>query len=344
MIRELRHGLLLGLALLGGLPAPVSADTEVAWRKRMPDGSVITLVGVFVGERRELTYSRGNLAIQVHEGLTIWTTRTRISPTNWGFTKTVLVDEEGQEQEFAYEGPTLFLGPPPTSVEEGWGLSPLPRPGRPLRLRIYSARTDPLPAPVEFHLPPVEELRARQFVGRHPNLLMAEAVSRGDTGIIRMLLDRGAHPNVRDEQGLTPLMMAALAGDVPLAKLLLDQGAALDVRTPSGGLTALFHAIFWRRSAEMAELLLSRGADPNLPTMRVEPLWWALGSRERRGNARIVQALVRRGAKLNTRTEERLTPLAYAKKIKNREMVEVLRRAGASDGSPYRRKYPKRRR
>lgn len=52
--------------------------------------------------------------------------------------------------------------------------------------------------------------------------------------LLRILLNRGANPNLTPEWGLTPLMAAAIQGNVPAISVLLEKGADPGRRTPSG--------------------------------------------------------------------------------------------------------------
>ena len=66
--------------------------------------------------------------------------------------------------------------------------------------------------------------------------------------------------NAKGQDGWTPLMYAALYGNVESCKLLLDRGAAVNARNDAGG-TALMYAV---DDVAKTKLLLERGADPNL--------------------------------------------------------------------------------
>lgn len=54
---------------------------------------------------------------------------------------------------------------------------------------------------------------------------MHSAVSRLQSDVIRILLEAGANPNVRQSAGWTPLHAAAANGDITSVDLLLDAGA-----------------------------------------------------------------------------------------------------------------------
>jgi ankyrin repeat protein len=120
------------------------------------------------------------------------------------------------------------------------------------------------------------------------------AAGHGDRGIVKVLLERGADVEARNEllsvwsiekietgksdarvlydrmgmlhakkhHGWTALMWAARNGQADLVNLLIDSGANMNAITKDGW-TALVHAID-NKHVETAQLLLERGADPNL--------------------------------------------------------------------------------
>jgi ankyrin repeat protein len=76
------------------------------------------------------------------------------------------------------------------------------------------------------------------------------------------LLAGGADPDASDEQGFTPLHMAAQEGSLAAARALLDGGASVDSVNEFGN-TPLLVAVFNSRGrGDLIELLRSRGADP----------------------------------------------------------------------------------
>jgi len=60
------------------------------------------------------------------------------------------------------------------------------------------------------------------------------AASVGDVETMRLLLDRGADPNARQQLGFTPLHAAAGNGDLEMGKLLVARGADRHARTDDG--------------------------------------------------------------------------------------------------------------
>lgn len=99
--------------------------------------------------------------------------------------------------------------------------------------------------------------------GELPVRLLAEAVQRGQTGAVQVLLDLGVDVDSRFTSGSTALYEAALKGDSGIAALLLSRGANVNQREDASGTTPLYAAAaFGRREA--VSLLLLWGADPNL--------------------------------------------------------------------------------
>lgn len=86
-------------------------------------------------------------------------------------------------------------------------------------------------------------------------------VERKDATWLAFLLQKGANPNIRDKEGLTPLMLATQLRFVDGAKILLAENADVNDANKQGE-TALIRAVQLRDS-EMVRLLLARGADPD---------------------------------------------------------------------------------
>jgi ankyrin repeat protein len=86
-------------------------------------------------------------------------------------------------------------------------------------------------------------------------------VVRGrDLKWVRFLLARGARPDIQNQDGDTPLMVAAGIGWVEAAEALLSVRANVNLPN-NGGETPLIRAV-QRRDVQMVRLLLSRGANP----------------------------------------------------------------------------------
>ena len=63
---------------------------------------------------------------------------------------------------------------------------------------------------------------------------LAFAAYQGFPEIVKLLLDRGAVPDAKDDSGRTPLMQAAWNGHAEVAELLLDRGAGIDAQDGQG--------------------------------------------------------------------------------------------------------------
>ncbi len=92
-------------------------------------------------------------------------------------------------------------------------------------------------------------------------LLAASEASRGNEAAA-LLLAAGANPNVRDENGATPLLMAVLMKNAELVDLLIAHGAVLD-DTGFKGKTPLMWAAHTGAS-DIVDKLLAAGADAEM--------------------------------------------------------------------------------
>jgi len=103
------------------------------------------------------------------------------------------------------------------------------------------------------------------------------------------LLRRGMDANHMNWHRFTVLHHVSAEGDVAKAQLLLDHGAAIDALDEEYRSTPLGMAARWGRK-EMIELLLERGADPNLAgDPWATPLAWA----RKKGHGEIEPVLIR---------------------------------------------------
>ncbi|KAK7085398.1 hypothetical protein SK128_000895 [Halocaridina rubra] len=104
----------------------------------------------------------------------------------------------------------------------------------------------------------------------------------GFYGIVSALLERGAEVNITDEEGFTPLMVAALNGHSKVVRLLLEKGANPNTTRLDTGETAL-HLAMNSNSMATARVLLDFEADIGLRTSNegLTPLHFAaeFGSR-----------------------------------------------------------------
>jgi ankyrin repeat protein len=107
----------------------------------------------------------------------------------------------------------------------------------------------------------------------------------GDVGSMRLLLDKGADVNIRNDAGATALLWAV--DDVEKTRLLLDHAANVNARSEDG-LTALTVAASQAGSGSVVRLLLEHGAK-----LEGQP---ALSAAASAGDEAVMRMLLDRGA------------------------------------------------
>ncbi|HSP66327.1 MAG TPA: ankyrin repeat domain-containing protein, partial [Bryobacteraceae bacterium] len=126
-----------------------------------------------------------------------------------------------------------------------------------------------------------------------------------------------------DFTGQTPFLRAALAGDITVMRLLLDKGADPNIAT-FAGTTALMAAsgVNWMTGQtfteskeavmEAVQLCLDKGADVNAKnSMGVTAVIGAAN----RGSDDVLEFLVKKGARLDIKDKEGRTPLVWAEGV-----------------------------
>ena len=152
---------------------------------------------------------------------------------------------------------------------------------------------------------------------------LMQAVLYGDAQSVRLLLNSGAEPNVRNEAGATPLMWAV--NDLEKTRLLLDRGADVNARSEDSR-TALLIAAGRFGSREVVKLLLDRGADIKAISPGVGGDMTAVTEAARLGDETLLRLLMERGADLKAAGPG---PLAYAQYAQSEKCIDALT-AGAN--------------
>ena len=152
--------------------------------------------------------------------------------------------------------------------------------------------------------------------------------------ITRMLLARGAEPNVKNYYGETPLYLLSKGAfssddDIPdLARLLLDRGADVNAQDQNRATPLVLAAE--RHLDDIAQILLERGANPNVKSTRGKtPLHLLL---ERIYNDHndindvlvVERLLLERGADVNAQDENNATPFHLACRHRRFEIAQLI--------------------
>ncbi len=156
---------------------------------------------------------------------------------------------------------------------------------------------------------------------------LADAVLRGDSAALRVLLTQGADVNEVQGDGMTALHWAASRGNVSATRMLVSAGARVDPVTRNGQYTPL-HLAAQNGRAEAVRALLSAGANVNATTSSggASALHFAATS----GDAATIDALIEKGASVNVREKAfAQTPLMWAAAANRVSAIAALVKRGA---------------
>lgn len=119
----------------------------------------------------------------------------------------------------------------------------------------------------------------------------------GSTKTAIFLLENGANPNLSNEDGWSPLMMACekLENDLDTIKKLINCGADIHQKSHKG-CTALMSACIYQKNANIISYLIEKGADVNVEDFMG---WTALNFVCLHGNKYKALALLKAGAAID---------------------------------------------
>ena len=150
------------------------------------------------------------------------------------------------------------------------------------------------------------------------------AVYHDDAETAGLLIRSGANVNAENRYGVPPLSVAATNGSADIVALLLDAGGNANAAL-RGGETVLMTAA---RTGSLGAVraLLAHGADPNALEQREQTaLMWAAAE----GHAAVTHALIEVGADLHAKLKSGFTPMLFAVREGHIDVVHTLLEAGA---------------
>ena len=158
---------------------------------------------------------------------------------------------------------------------------------------------------------------------------LIQACRLGKLNKLEELIAAGVNVNARDEHNQTALNCAVYRGDIEMVKWLLHEGADVNAKGEYPDKTALMEAATWG-NVEIAEILLKAGAEVNVQDdLGCTALMWATISNY--ANPRIIETLLDAGANVNMKDKDGDTALAIAQRAGNKEVVQLLKSAGAKE-------------
>ncbi|KTC84768.1 ankyrin repeat domain-containing protein [Legionella drozanskii] len=186
----------------------------------------------------------------------------------------------------------------------------------------------------------VQDNPINQFLKDYQLTPLMLAARLGETGLLQLLMAKGAGVNARNKIGLSALSYAVLMGHQPIVDLLIKNGALISNRKSQ---------LDWRTedcvlmlTAEDSELTIPLrlgqlqifksllNSSQQLPAKTLNPAL-ILAVRERALDLAIINQLIEKGADVNFENKQKLTPLTEAllnKKV-SEDLIKLLVDKGA---------------
>jgi hypothetical protein len=164
------------------------------------------------------------------------------------------------------------------------------------------------------------EAKLRDEVGG--DTCLHTAAREGHLDICRLLIDKGAQMEAKNNMGYTPLHCAARSAHVDVCRLLIDKGAQIDARDDFRYTPLHWAAAYRENHLDIVRLLCDRGADIEARNDRgCRPLHYAAKT----GHISVVKVLIDvRNAEINARDDDGKTALSRARNYHKAEIAAYL--------------------
>jgi ankyrin repeat protein len=151
-----------------------------------------------------------------------------------------------------------------------------------------------------------------------------KAAKDGDTDEVAALLSMDNRlTRTHDEDGWTPLHLAAHYGHADTVALLLHNNAPVDIRSTNQMTNTPLHAALAGRRGDVARVLIDAGADVNA---RQHGGWVPLHSAAANGDRDIVDLLIARGADRKAANDAGVSAAAIARERGHAALADFLER------------------
>ena len=171
-----------------------------------------------------------------------------------------------------------------------------------------------------------------------PDISIWSVAADGNIEAVKQAIADGADVNVKDQNGRTPLQLAALRGHKEVAELLIAKGADVNAQHDKiSGQTPLHYAAYYGLK-EMVELLIAKGADVNAKQEELIEMvdtggWTPLHFAANGGYMEVAELLITEGADVNAKNNGGETPLDLAIMRNRTETAALLRKHGGKTGA-----------
>ncbi len=172
-----------------------------------------------------------------------------------------------------------------------------------------------------------QEEMAEYLLSQNPTMdLFTGCVAGLGSYVLRQIDGNRDLLDAHNQDGWTPLHLAAFFGHAELARELLDRGAYTESRSTNAMRNTPLHAAAAGRKIEVMRLLLAKGAGAGA---KQEGGWTALHAAAQNGDREMVELLIAHGADLNARADNQQCPLDMALLKGHKDIAAFLGELGA---------------